>query len=109
MAKEYAKAFYRSQAWKNTRTAYYKSQRGMCERCMSELASGQRTLHEVNAGVIVHHKKHINPNNINDPHITLSFDNLELLCEEHHNKEHKSKYKKRYRFDDYGNTISLEH
>ena len=40
MAKEYAQAFYHSQAWKNTRDAYYKLQRGMCERCTKELAEG---------------------------------------------------------------------
>lgn len=31
-------------------------------------------------GAIVHHKEHLTPQNINDPDITLSEDNLELLC-----------------------------
>lgn len=109
MAKEYAQAFYHSQAWKNTRDAYYKLQRGMCERCTKELAEGRITLKDVEPGIIVHHKKHITPENINNPRVTLSFDNLELLCARHHNEEHKSKYEKRYRFDEYGNTIPIEH
>ena len=33
MAKEYAKDFYNSPAWKKTRKAYYIFQRGQCERC----------------------------------------------------------------------------
>lgn len=94
MAKEYAQAFYHSQAWKNTRDAYYKLQRGMCERCTKELAEGRITLKDVEPGIIVHHKKHITPENINNPRVTLSFDNLELLCTRHHNEEHKSKYEK---------------
>ena len=39
-----------------------------------------------------------------DPTIALSFDNLELLCDEHHNQEHKSKTK-RYSFDANGRVI----
>ena len=42
----------------------------------------------VNHGTIVHHKQHLNMQNINNPAITVSFDNLELLCLDCHNKEH---------------------
>ena len=80
----------------------------MCERCTKELAEGRITLKDVEPGIIVHHKKHITPENINNPRVTLSFDNLELLCARHHNEEHKSKYEKRYRFDEYGNIIQIE-
>lgn len=88
--KEYAKAFYTSEAWKSTRLAYIKRVNGLCERCK---AAG-----EFVPGKIVHHKKHITPKNINDPRITLSFANLELLCEDCHNKEHKRKKNSRYSF-----------
>ena len=64
----------------------------MCERCTKELAEGRITLKDVEPGIIVHHKKHITPENINNPRVTLSFDNLELLCARHHNEEHKSNY-----------------
>ena len=89
MAKDYAKAFYNSEAWKHTRNAYYKYARGICARCQQELEQRKRSLEDMQPGKIVHHKKHITPANINDPLITLSFDNLELLCEEHHNRHHK--------------------
>lgn len=78
--KEYAKLFYTSKAWRETRSAYLRNADGLCERCR---ASGKFV-----PGKIVHHKKHITPNNINDPNVTLSFSNLELLCDACHNKEH---------------------
>ena len=52
----------------------------------------------------IHHKKELTPENINDPAVALSFDNLELLCDEHHNRQHKAKAK-RYTFDAKGNLI----
>lgn len=104
MAKEYAKAFYNSEAWKKTRKAYYDSKGGMCERCQKEFEEGKRSLKEVNIGTIVHHKIWITPKNINDPNVTLSWDNLEVVCDEHHNSEHHGK-PKRYRFDRDGNII----
>ena len=48
----------------------------MCERCNCK------------AGTIVHHKIYLTPDNINDPYITLSFENLELVCQDCHNNEH---------------------
>lgn len=78
MAREFAKKFYRSDAWRRTREAYYKYQCGICERCGA-------------AGDIVHHKKYLTPQNINDPHVALDFKNLELLCQDCHNKEHFEK------------------
>lgn len=104
MAKEYAKAFYNSQAWKKTRKAYYIYRRGQCERCVQEFKQGKRSLSKINKGTIAHHKIHITPANINDPTITLSFKNLELICDEHHNREHKGK-PKRYGFDANGRII----
>jgi 5-methylcytosine-specific restriction endonuclease McrA len=73
--KPYAEKFYTSRAWRDCRKAYFTMQHGICERCQG-------------AGKIVHHKIYISPDNINDPSITLNFDNLELLCQDCHNKEH---------------------
>ena len=64
---------------------------------MAEYMAGARNMEDINPGIIVHHKIELTPDNINDPHIALSFDNLELLCEDHHNKQHKAK-PKRYSF-----------
>ncbi|WP_352399095.1 HNH endonuclease [Anaerotignum sp.] len=75
MAKDYAKGFYNSRRWKDTQAAYMASQHYICERCGSMAR-------------IVHHIKYISPSNINDPNITLSWDNLEALCIDCHNKEH---------------------
>ncbi len=80
MARDFSKAFYNSKAWKRTRDAYVSSKFGICERC-SRPDSKQ-----------VHHKSYLTPENINDPDITLSFDNLELLCDVCHQKEHNEKY-----------------
>lgn len=104
MAKEFTKGFYNSVAWKNCRAAYRASVGGLCERC---LRNGLYV-----PGEIVHHKKHIAPDNINDPSILLDWNNLELLCRGCHKEEHRddylrgrNAYKKRYRIDDFGNVI----
>ena len=95
--KEFARKFYASVAWKETRKAYRKSQGGLCERCK---AKGLIT-----PGEIVHHKVYLTPENINDPNVTLNFDNLELVCRACHEEEHNSlshKAKKRYNVDAFG-------
>lgn len=81
MAKEYAKAFYRSKAWIKCRNSYIQLVGGLCERCSSK--------GKIVPGYIVHHKKHLSPNNINDPNVTLNYDNLEYLCLDCHNEHHK--------------------
>ena len=75
-------AFYGTQKWKDIRRAYRKSVGGLCERC---LACGV-----IRPGKFVHHKIHMTDENMDDPTIALSFDNLELLCIECHAKEHDS-------------------
>ena len=81
MAKEYAKSFYQSKAWKDCRASYIASVMGQCERC---LANGK-----VKGGFIVHHKEHIKPSNIHDPMITLNHDNLLYVCHSCHEIIHK--------------------
>ena len=106
MAKEWTKGFYTSKAWRETRDAYYKYRRGICERCQREFEEGKRSLEDMNPGIIVHHKKHLTQRNINNPEIALSWDNLELLCDMHHNRHHKAKGR-RYMFDGEGNIMPL--
>ena len=77
--KEWAKSFYKSKAWQDCREAFFISKHGLCERCGRP-------------GLIVHHRIYLTPQNINDPNITLSFENLELLCSSCHNNEHNRKY-----------------
>lgn len=99
MARDFAREFYNSQAWKNTRAAYTASVGGLCERCK---AKGRLTPAE-----IVHHKTHLTPENITDNSITLGWANLEALCRDCHGEVHK-KIKKRYKIDKYGRVIVAE-
>lgn len=69
--REWAKGFYQSRAWKNTRHAYLDYRHHLCERCN-------------NAAEIVHHIKWLNPNNIGDIAVTLDWSNLQCVCRECH-------------------------
>ena len=88
--KEYAKAFYKSKAWKDCRDRYAKSRGGLCEECL------RRGVYK--PGEAVHHVVHITPENIHDPAITLNPDNLRLLCRDCHAAKHKGE-PTRYRVD----------
>lgn len=80
MARDFAEAFYHSAAWKHCRASFIKHRQsvdgGICERC------------HVRPGKIIHHKIHLSPDNIDNPDITLSFDNLVYVCHECHNIIH---------------------
>lgn len=95
--KEFARAFYQSQAWKKCRTAYAKSRRGLCERCL------ERGI--VRPGEIVHHVEHISPDNITDPKILLDWGNLQLVCRDCHAQIHSRGKNRRYRLDELGRVI----
>ena len=97
MAKEYARAFYNSTAWKQCREAYKISVHHLCELCGSP-------------GYYVHHKTHLTPRNINNPRVTLSFDNLRLLCATCHKGVHYNGFATSdgLTFDDDGNLIQKE-
>lgn len=85
--------FYKTEAWQACRDAYAKSVGGLCERCLKK--------GRVVPGEIVHHRKYLDPQNVNDATVSLSWDNLELLCRECHGMEHR-KNKKRYKVDALG-------
>ena len=70
-----------------------------CEECMKR---GEYT-----PANLVHHRIHLNESNINDPSITLNFENLEAVCTECHNKIHYGT-EKRYKVDEQGNVIALD-
>lgn len=95
--KDFAKAFYKSKEWERCRAGYIKYVGGLCERCLER--------GEIVPGLIVHHKCYLDPENIHDPSVTLSFDNLELLCLDCHNKEHMTKRQQRYTIDTNGKVI----
>lgn len=91
-----AKKFYKSKSWRSTRDAYFNKMFGLCERCQGP-------------GKIVHHIEYIDMSNINNHELLLNFDNLELLCQACHNKEHfkGSGIREGYEFDADGNIVSI--
>jgi len=96
-APEQQRAFYKSKAWQQCRAAYISSVGGLCERCFKR---GYFV-----PGYYVHHKEYIDPSNITDPAVLLSFDNLEYLCERCHNQEHHGD-RKRYIINADGSVIA---
>ena len=108
MAQEWAVAFYHSPAWVRNRRLYMERTLdtpyglippGMCERCY---ANGK-----LKAAKVVHHIIHLTPSNINDPHITLSFDNFQRLCQDCHANVHTGYEPPRYTFDESGNVVEV--
>lgn len=132
MAQDFATAFYHSPAWRKNRARYlqavvdtyghvlkarsdgtyfYFDERGkitdvlsfnvvppgMCERCF---ARGELT-----PAKVVHHIVHITPDNINDPKVTLAYDNFQRLCQDCHAFVHSGQEEPRVSFDEDGNII----
>lgn len=89
--------FYKTHAWKKCKSAYLKHARGLCERCL------ERGL--IVPAEIVHHKVWLTPDNLNDPNITLNWDNLMAVCRKCHGEIHEASYRrkpKRYSVDEFG-------
>ncbi len=78
MAKGFAKIFYNSARWKRCRNSYIQQRimidGGMCEECHEQ------------AGFIVHHKITLDESNINNPDITLNYENLSYVCKDCHDR-----------------------
>lgn len=87
MTRNTFESFYKSKTWQRVQADYMKTQDHLCERCK---AKGLFV-----PAKIVHHKEHLNFENVYDWSKAYSFDNLEALCLDCHNKEHFSR-KKRY-------------
>ena len=109
VAQDWAVAFYHSPAWRHNRNAYMQMELDtpygiipplMCERCY---ANG-----DMRPAKVVHHKIHLTPDNIDDPHVTLSFDNFQRLCQDCHAFVHTGYEPPRYAFDEHGNLIKKE-
>lgn len=84
--REFARDFYKSQAWLKCSRGFMQSKNYICERCGAPAK-------------ICHHKKYLTPDNIQNPLVSLNWDNLECLCQECHNIEHMQKHNKVY-FDE---------
>jgi 5-methylcytosine-specific restriction endonuclease McrA len=96
--RDFAKSFYKSKRWQKCRDAFMESKHYICERCGRP-------------AVIAHHRKYITPENINDPNIALSWDNLECLCNACHEAEHRGKLpviSEGLKFDKRGNVVKKQ-
>ena len=95
------KEFYRTKAWQDCRNRYFEMVGGLCETC--------RAKGKIVKGEIVHHKIELTPDNIDNPDITLNWDNLQCLCRECHAEVHELyERKRRYKIDELGRVISRE-
>lgn len=83
MAKEWAKAFYNSTAWRDTREIVLKRDRYMCQNLGCH-----------NTAEEVHHIEELTPTNINDIRVTLNLNNLTSLCSDCHKKITKAMHGK---------------
>lgn len=93
MSRNFAKQFYKSKEWQRVRLLIIQKQFNICNRCDGPVDE-------------VHHKIYLTPENINDPNIALSEDNLEGLCRNCHMREHEVfSNNKEYTFDAEGNPI----
>lgn len=106
MSREFATAFYHSPAWLHNRKAYMEMPidtafgivpPGMCERCYER--------GDLVPAKVVHHKIHLSTQNINDPKVTLGFDNFMRLCQDCHAAVHKGYDPPRVAFDEHGNVV----
>lgn len=73
MAKDFARSFYASKAWRDTRKQILRRDLFTCADCFGRANE-------------VHHKVELTPENINDTNISLNPDNLISLCHDCHTK-----------------------
>jgi 5-methylcytosine-specific restriction protein A len=76
MAREFARGFYQSKAWRTARGIALRRDRFTCQECGGRAEE-------------VHHVIELTPENIGDPKIALNPDNLLSLCHDCHTRETK--------------------
>lgn len=100
MAQDWAKSFYKSKLWADTRTYVLKRD---CYRCQDCGAVAEE----------VHHIEWLTEKNIHYPKVSVNPQNLVSLCYSCHKNRHKKKIKSvvkgsEYQFDSEGNLIPPE-
>lgn len=81
MARSFAKSFYNSKEWEQTRLYILKRDKFLCQDCGSPASE-------------VHHIIHLTPQNIGDVSITMNPTNLVSLCRDCHFQRHKGEHGK---------------
>ncbi|MHC1749462.1 MAG: HNH endonuclease [Cellulosilyticaceae bacterium] len=81
MAQEFAERVYASKEWRELRHNLIVERKPICQRC--------NTYYPDTSKLIGHHKIELNEINVNDPNIVFNPDNIEIICSDCHNKEHR--------------------
>lgn len=76
MAREFSRSFYHSKEWEKVRRFVLMRDRYLCQICGKPAQE-------------VHHKEHLNPENIYNLQVNLNPDNLISLCKDDHFKIHE--------------------
>ena len=103
--------FYQSKAWKNCRKEVWLKQNLLCGICGKPVyvkGLSEEIPKEYRRTGIVHHKEHLNNENVYDDNVSLNIDNLIGVCLECHNSIHAEHNSTRpeYEFDELGNLVS---
>lgn len=77
---EELKRFYKTKEWQQFRKVIISERGPLCERC-GQLSTDTKFIH-------IHHKKELTELNYMDANISLNPNNVEILCQQCHNKEH---------------------
>ena len=83
--------FYTSWTWRKCRKAFIEFKGHLCERC---LARGIINPGSKEQPLEVHHKIPLTADNVKNPKVALSWDNLECLCKACHDEEREEKPKR---------------
>ena len=92
MAREWAKKFYTSAAWRRVRREALRREMFTCAICCGQAQE-------------VHHINELTPLNINEPSVALNLNNLVSLCHNCHNSITKKSAEQDYFFDEYGQYV----
>lgn len=93
--------FYCSKAWRDLVHALKKDAGGKCNRC-DYIAIKKEDF----KNLIGHHKIILTESNVDNPNISLNPDNIEIICHDCHNKEHRRFGNKKSVYIVYGSPLS---
>ena len=79
MARDFSKSFYNSKEWKMVRESALRRDNYLCVVCGKPADE-------------VHHIKHLSPDNIYDPSVSLNLENLQSLCRDCHFEAHRGEH-----------------
>lgn len=84
--REELKKFYDRKAWRVARENALMRDKYLCVLCLNK--------HKVTPAEVVHHKKHLSLENMDDPNIAYNLENLISLCSNCHTEVHQGEHGK---------------